>query len=70
MQKEAIELQENLKLLADVEITRGSFLEYPSLGSSVNARSTSIKMKGRNRNAPCSCGSGKKFKKCCGGSVQ
>ena len=23
-------------------------------------------MRGRNRNAPCSCGSGKKFKKCCG----
>ena len=22
------------------------------------------------RNAPCPCGSGKKFKKCCGGSVQ
>ncbi|MGA6952795.1 MAG: SEC-C metal-binding domain-containing protein [Candidatus Sulfotelmatobacter sp.] len=23
-------------------------------------------MRGRDRNLPCSCGSGKKFKKCCG----
>jgi hypothetical protein len=27
-------------------------------------------MSGRDRNAPCPCGSGKKFKKCCGGAAQ
>jgi uncharacterized protein YecA (UPF0149 family) len=29
-------------------------------------RRTTSYMKGRDRNSPCLCGSGKKFKKCCG----
>jgi hypothetical protein len=31
-----------------------------------DVRRTTHHMKGRNRNSPCPCGSGKKFKKCCG----
>ena len=33
--------------------------EYPTINFDV-------KMNGKNRNKPCPCGSGKKFKNCCG----
>lgn len=39
----------------------GKELEYP-----VEPKSSAAPMKGRDRNKPCFCGSGKKFKKCCG----
>ena len=40
--------------------------EYPAEAPSRSGEPRSIAMKGRDRNSPCPCGSGRKFKKCCG----
>jgi hypothetical protein len=61
---EAASLQDDLKLLQDVQPIQGKYSEYPLFA--VGGRR--FVPEGRfPRNAPCGCGSGRKFKKCCGG---
>lgn len=60
--KELIELG----LLAKRTATYSSIEEYPSSPASGKLSKVSSMMTGKNRNKPCPCGSGKKFKKCCG----
>jgi len=43
--------------------------EQPKLGPSRGGQGTMKKVKKVSKNAPCPCGSGKKFKKCCGSGV-
>lgn len=66
---EARSLQQDLGLLTNVKLRAGTEHEYPSPsrshGTSINLPQAP-RMKGWNRNSPCPCGSGKKFKKCCG----
>lgn len=41
-------------------------LEHSQLKeSSIDERAEWLEIKGKNRNKPCNCGSGKKFKRCC-----
>ena len=68
-QAEAERLQHELGLLLDVNMSMGTELEYPILTKDNKIKPTLVKqvtMKGRNRNERCLCGSGKKFKYCCG----
>lgn len=59
------------------ESARQTYMEYKAnscLGEITAAKFASskllsIKMKGRDRNKPCPCGSGRKFKKCCGNAA-
>lgn len=63
--KKAEELESNLKangLLADRNWSRGLTYEFPPTAGPLNYRP----VKGRDRNKPCFCNSGKKFKNCCG----
>jgi hypothetical protein len=55
---EARRFQEELNILNEVKATKVSEPEYP------RQRDVEYR-KGRNRNKPCPCGSGKKYKKCC-----
>jgi hypothetical protein len=69
MQKEAISLQQDTGILTNLTQHSSFVREYPYQPE--RARHTSYatsapQMKGRDRNRPCFCGSGKKFKKCCG----
>lgn len=59
LEAEAARLEQELNILKDTRFMRGSEPEYP------RARDAEAR-KGRNRNQPCHCGSGKKYKKCCG----
>jgi len=61
MQAEAQQIQQDLGLLTNLTTFAGVEREYPT----VSAKPI-LPMKGRERNRPCPCGSGKKFKKCCG----
>jgi hypothetical protein len=54
---------DELGLLKKVRTFTGREREYPDLQP---PRSPDAPMKGRERNVPCPCGSGRKFKKCCG----
>ena len=49
-------------LLSKRTISRKFIKEYPD----ANIQRSTVKMKGSDRKKPCPCGSGKKFKKCCG----
>lgn len=60
-QAEAAQLQQDLGLLTNVTKFASVEREYPTVPAQ-----PSLPMKGRERNRPCPCGSGKKFKKCCG----
>lgn len=62
---EAQSVADDLGLLADIRQFTGVEYEYPDLPLTRPGRSGN-RMKGRDRNAPCPCGSGKKFKRCCG----
>jgi hypothetical protein len=69
MQEEAVRTREKLNLLKEVKLRRtnvsgcrGSRTTGPGDTSPPSG------MRGRDRNSPCPCGSGKKFKKCCGGN--
>lgn len=68
-QAEALRLQQSLDLFQDD--LSGYMIrveEYPDPpGPATGSAPPEVPaMKGRDRNAPCPCGSGKKFKKCCG----
>ena len=59
--KVEMEMKQN-GLLATRTMFEGAVEEYPSM----NQELTAVRMTGSNRNMTCPCGSGKKFKKCCG----
>lgn len=66
---EARQYQQDLGLLTNVTMSRGVEQEYPlvqAAASRVRNRQPAVGMKGRDRNVPCPCGSGKKHKRCCG----
>jgi SWIM/SEC-C metal-binding protein len=56
------------ELFADIRVSADSDVEenVAELMALVNKAETTTVAKTPNRNEPCSCGSGKKFKKCCG----
>lgn len=60
---EAASLQADLKLLQKVKPIHGKYSEYPQL---IPAGRPFVSKGKFPRNAPCRCGSGQKFKKCCG----
>lgn len=59
LEAEALELQSELDLLTNLRKVESMEPEYPLYRNQ-------MQRKGRNRNKPCSCGSGLKYKKCCG----
>jgi hypothetical protein len=59
LETEAARLEQELEILRDTQFISGSEPEYP-LARDLGAQ------KGRNRNKACHCGSGKKYKNCCG----
>jgi hypothetical protein len=64
----ALKAQEELGLLTNATVKRSTVKEYPA-GRGFFPRDcmpTPMRMKGRDRNAPGPCGSGKKYKRCCG----
>lgn len=67
LQEEAVKIRDELNLLKKTRFHEDKVSEYPDI---VSTRSQNVVlpavMKGRDRNAPCPCGSGRKFKKCCG----
>lgn len=72
LQSEALELQERLNILRETSKTfRERVLEYPEVQTQPwsGPYRTTRNMKGRDRNSPCPCGSGKKVKKCCGSTT-
>jgi SEC-C motif len=67
LEAEAKSLQEDLGLLTNVTMFSGNEEEYPDIDSLEEMKpSMQTLMKGRDRNKPCPCGSGKKYKYCCG----
>lgn len=67
-QAEALSLQEEFDILRGYERFDTRVQEYPEVPTPSRSETppTARNMKGRDRNSPCPCGSGKKFKKCCG----
>lgn len=65
---EIAELVAEHKLFADIHINEDSDGEenVAELMALVNRAATLTAIKTPGRNEPCSCGSGKKYKKCCG----
>ncbi len=66
---EAQSVADDLGLLSDIRQFTGVEYEYPEQpNTSVQAPCgrSGNRMKGRDRNAPCPCGSGMKYKRCCG----
>ena len=69
LQSEALKLQEEFGILREYKKTFDERVqEYPEIQTQPedDLHRTACSMKGRDRNSPCPCGSGKKFKKCCG----
>lgn len=64
MEAEARSLQQDLGLLTNVSWHYGKVKEYPDIEG--NANKEMPLLKGKYRNRPCSCGSGRKYKHCCG----
>lgn len=58
-------LLEEHTLFADITINEDEAENIAELDCILNKPETLILEKTPNRNAPCSCGSGKKYKKCC-----
>jgi len=54
------------KLFASIELNVEADEDISELEFALNKPKTQIVDKVPERNAPCSCGSGKKYKKCCG----
>ena len=63
----AVVVTEN-DLFADIHVSEDCDIEedIAELMALVNRAATMTAARTPNRNAPCSCGSGKKYKKCCG----
>lgn len=58
-------LAEN-QLFADITVNAEAKEDLVELDAILNKPTTTVFEKTPNRNDPCSCGSGKKYKKCCG----
>lgn len=58
-------LQEH-ELFAVIEVNTDEAEDTSELDALINTPKTTVLEKTPGRNDPCSCGSGKKFKKCCG----
>ncbi len=58
-------LTEN-QLFANIEVNTEAEENISELEALLNTPKTTVVEKTPNRNDPCSCGSGKKYKKCCG----
>lgn len=71
LQSEALRLQEKFGILHEYEGFATRVQEYPEIQIQPqdNLHRATRNIKGRDRNRPCPCGSGKKSKKCCGGNV-
>lgn len=54
------------KLFAEIEVNESKDENIIDLEGYLNKPKTTTFEKTPNRNEPCSCGSGKKYKKCCG----
>jgi hypothetical protein len=71
LRAEAVSLQNDLGILTNTTLFHDTVLDYPSerrkLEKGPYKRSKFV-MKGNLRNSPCICGSGRKFKHCCGKS--
>ena len=65
-QAEAQGLQNDLGILTETELFHESINEYPELMSHKQRKSGLGRTTKFPRNKPCPCGSGKKYKKCCG----
>ncbi len=70
-QAQALSLQEEFDILREYERFDTRVQEYPEIETQPrdSLHHTTRNMKGRDRNRPCPCGSGKKFKKCCGSTT-
>jgi len=68
LEEEAKGLQEEYNILKEINTFQAKMSEYPQAqkNNSKTSLPPRIPMKGRDRNKPCPCGSGKKIKKCCG----
>ncbi len=72
LETEARKIQSEQGLLTNPTMKQTHFDEYPvidqktSINQIPNRLISTGKLKGRDRNKPCPCGSGKKYKKCCG----
>lgn len=64
LQSEALSLQKEFDIMREFKRSDFRVLEYPEVPTRSSV--APLAMKGRDRNLPCPCGSGKKFKKCCG----
>ncbi len=62
LEEETRDLQAKCNILLETKELRGTEYEYP------RAHIKAMK-KGRNRNRPCHCGSGLKYKRCCGRTI-
>lgn len=63
-----VEIEQKLlahSLCADIEINANEQEDITELQAILNKPVTQIAIYTQNRNEPCNCGSGKKFKKCC-----
>ena len=71
LQSQALKLQEEFDILREYERHDARVLEYPEIQTQPRdaLHHATRNMKGRDRNSPCPCGSGKKFKKCCGSTT-
>ena len=70
---DVIRLQQELEILVAPKLTYATYRDYPSEETKSESKSkqrSKFSMKGRDRNAPCFCGSGQKFKKCCGAMMK
>jgi len=68
-EKRKAEIEEILKehsLFAIIDINTDEAEDITELNGLLNKPKTVVLEKTPNRNEPCSCGSGKKYKKCCG----
>ncbi len=64
-----LEVEELLKanqLFANIDLDETGTEDISQLDVALNIPKTQVFEKVPERNAPCSCGSGKKYKKCCG----
>lgn len=67
-QAEARRYQRELHIFSEVHRSAGTLYEFPTEATADVAppKGTPSRTSGRDRNAPCRCGSGRKQKKCCG----
>lgn len=63
---EVSKLIEQHELVADISVSSDAIEDINQLTAIINTASTTTFEKTPGRNDPCSCNSGKKYKKCCG----